>query len=84
MKAVLKLGITIGFILFCTGWVYTIIIGFRLGFIWGLISIPAGMFFCIAEGLFWGEWMPSIEVISGTGLLGLCGYFYRKKFREGI
>ena len=36
MKSILKLGITIGLILFCIGYLHTVIIAFRIGFIWGL------------------------------------------------
>ena len=84
MKSILKLGITIGLILFCVGYLYTIIIGFRIGFVWGLISFPFGILFCIAEGLFWGKWVPSIQLGTGLVLLTVCTYFYRKNYREGI
>jgi hypothetical protein len=84
VKSILKLGITIGLILFSVGYLYTIIIGFRIGFVWGLISLPFGILFCIAEGLFWDKWVPFIQLSSGLILLIICTYFYRKKHKEGI
>ena len=54
------------------------------GFVWGLISFPFGILFCIAEGLFWDKWVPSIQLGTGLVLLTVCTYFYRKNYREGI
>ncbi len=84
MKSILNLGITIGLILFCIGYLHTIIIAFRIGFIWGLISLPFGIFFCIAEGLFWDKWIPFFQTAIGLSLLTISIHFFRKKFKEGI